>query len=85
MREAKYLREQAQLSLEIARQLSDPVAAARVRLNAETFLAEAAAARVRLNAATFLTEAEEIEQQAKTASAPPIQSDGKKHWTQNAE
>jgi hypothetical protein len=67
MREAKYLREQAKLSLEIARQLSDPVAAARVRLNA----------------ATFLTEAEEIERQAKTASAPPIQSDGKKHWTQN--
>lgn len=83
MRDAAYLREQAKLSLEIARQLSDPVAAARVRLNAATFLAEAAAARVRLNAATFLAEAEEIEQQAKTASTPPIQSDGKKHRTQD--
>ena len=78
MREAKYLREQAK----VARQLSDPVAAAQVRRHAAALLTEAAAARVRLNAATFLAEAEEIEQQAKTGSTPPIQSDGKRHWTQ---
>ena len=34
MDDAKYFRAQAELSLEIARQLSDPVAANRVRLTA---------------------------------------------------
>ena len=67
MRDAKYLREQAQLSLEIARQLSDP----------------AAAARVRLSAAALLALAEEIEQQTGTAATPQIQTEDKKHWTQN--
>jgi hypothetical protein len=41
MRDAKYLRKQAELCLEIACQLSDPAAAQRVRLNAATFLAQA--------------------------------------------
>ena len=41
MDDAKYFRAQAELSLEIARQLSDPVAAKRVRLTAASFLAKA--------------------------------------------
>ena len=41
MDDAKYFRAQAELSLEIARQLSDPVAANRVRLTAADFLAKA--------------------------------------------
>jgi hypothetical protein len=41
MRDAKYLREQAELCLEIARQLSDPEAAQRVRLNDADYLAQA--------------------------------------------
>jgi hypothetical protein len=41
MRDAKYLRAQAEFCLEIARQLSDPAAAKRVRLNAAEYLAQA--------------------------------------------
>ena len=41
MEDAKYFRAQAELSLEIARQLSDPLAANRVRLTAADFLAKA--------------------------------------------
>jgi hypothetical protein len=41
MRDAKYLRDQAELCLEIARQLSDPAAAQRVRLDAAAFLTQA--------------------------------------------
>ena len=41
MDDAKYFRAQAELSLEIARQLSDPVAAKRVRLTAADYLAKA--------------------------------------------
>jgi hypothetical protein len=43
VRDAKYLRQQAELCLEIARQLSDPAAARRVRLNAADFFAQAEA------------------------------------------
>jgi hypothetical protein len=41
MRDAKYLRAQAELCLEIARQLSDRAAAQRVRLNAADYLSQA--------------------------------------------
>jgi hypothetical protein len=41
MNDAKYFRAQAELSLEIARQLSDPVVANRARLAAAGFLAKA--------------------------------------------
>jgi hypothetical protein len=41
VRGAKYLRQQAELCLEIASQLSDPAAAQRVRLNAADFFAQA--------------------------------------------